>query len=391
MKLITADYIFDGSAISEQTGIVLDQDNKIIEIIADGQFDKSKFTYFPGLLTPGFVNAHCHLELSHLKDKFNTGTGLIAFLYSVVSQRAFPQNIIDDAIIWADSLMYRNGIVAVGDISNKTDTIQTKKNSKIEYYNFIECFDFHQEDKYKYFLEPYLKVHEAFGTLKKSLSPHAPYTVSANLFAEINHRNRDFEILSIHNQETTDEDALFLNKSGKLEEFFQKFGFDLNNFKPIQNTSIHYTMSKLSEQFQLLLVHNTMMKKQDIESAIQWNKNIYFVTCPNANLFIENRLPNYKEFINSNATLCIGTDSLSSNWTLCILEEIKTILKYQSFLSLEEVLQWATLNGAKALGMSDRFGTFKPGMKPGINLISNIKPHHHTITISESSRVTKLY
>ncbi len=236
-----------------------------------------------------------------------------------------------------------------------------------------------------------MKVHEAFGTLKKSLSPHAPYTVSANLFAEINHRNRDFEILSIHNQETTDEDALFLNKSGKLEEFFQKFGFDLNNFKPIQNTSIHYTMSKLSEQFQLLLVHNTMMKKQDIESAIQWNKNIYFVTCPNANLFIENRLPNYKEFINSNATLCIGTDSLSSNWTLCILEEIKTILKYQSFLSLEEVLQWATLNGAKALGMSDRFGTFKPGMKPGINLISNIKPHHHTITISESSRVTKLY
>jgi cytosine/adenosine deaminase-related metal-dependent hydrolase len=75
-----------------------------------------------------------------------------------------------------------------------------------------------------------------------------------------------------------------------------------------------------------------------LQSANMWNKNIFWATCPNANLYIENRLPDYKIFLDADAIVTIGTDSLTSNWQLSIWEEIKTIRKYQSFVKLESFI-----------------------------------------------------
>ena len=119
-----------------------------------------------------------------------------------------------------------------------------------------------------------------------------------------------------------------------------------------------------------LFIHNTLSSSEDISAAQRWSDNVYWATCPNANLFIENRLPNYKYFIDAGARMTIGTDSLTSNWQLSILEEMKTISKYQSYVSFDLLLQWATLNGAEALGMDHLFGSFDPGKTPGILLLS---------------------
>ncbi|HUR31557.1 MAG TPA: amidohydrolase family protein, partial [Saprospiraceae bacterium] len=88
--------------------------------------------------------------------------------------------------------------------------------------------------------------------------------------------------------------------------------------------------------------------------------------CPNANLYIENRLPRYASFIEADARMTIGTDSLTSNWQLSVLEEIKTIAKYQSIIPFDMLLQWATWNGAKALGKDDLFGSLEKGKSPGL-------------------------
>jgi cytosine/adenosine deaminase-related metal-dependent hydrolase len=68
----------------------------------------------------------------------------------------------------------------------------------------------------------------------------------------------------------------------------------------------------------------------------------------------------------------LGTDSLSSNWQLSILEEIKTLSKYCSYLDFDTLISWATLNGAEALGMSDTLGSFDKGKTPGILLLQNL-------------------
>lgn len=114
-----------------------------------------------------------------------------------------------------------------------------------------------------------------------------------------------------------------------------------------------------------------MTTVEDIQAAQAWNKQVYWATCPNANLYIENRLPNYRYFLDTKARLTIGTDSLTSNWQLCILDEMTTIKKYQSYLPFDTILQWATLNGASALGFENDLGSLEIGKQPGINLLSD--------------------
>jgi cytosine/adenosine deaminase-related metal-dependent hydrolase len=120
------------------------------------------------------------------------------------------------------------------------------------------------------------------------------------------------------------------------------------------------------------MVHNTFTDKNDILASNRYTGEIFWATCPNANLYIENRLPDYRNFLDTNACVTIGTDSLTSNWQLSVLEELKTIKKYQSYIPTTSLLQWATINGAKALGLSSILGTLEIGKAPGILLLENL-------------------
>jgi aminodeoxyfutalosine deaminase len=346
-----------------------DTDGKILSIDNSSDHDVASVRCVSGMITPGFINTHCHLELSHMKDVAPTGTGLLPFLHTVVSKRDIPQEQIDQAIIDADLEMYNNGIVACGDISNKSDTAAVKSKSRISYYTFVEMFDFLQPSMTAATIDQYrlvMKAQSDHGHNRKSYVPHAPYTVSSGLFDFINRHNAAGTTISIHNQEVAHENELFLTGTGGFKDFFTGFGMSMDDWKPINKTSIHYTIAHLAPHFRTLLVHNTMSTRQDVELAYAWNKDIYWATCPNANLYIENRLPDYKVFLDTGAQVTIGTDSLTSNWQLSIWEEIRTILRYQSYLTLETVLTWATINGARALQYDDRLGSIEIGKQPGL-------------------------
>jgi cytosine/adenosine deaminase-related metal-dependent hydrolase len=117
-----------------------------------------------------------------------------------------------------------------------------------------------------------------------------------------------------------------------------------------------------------LLIHNTFITKEDIEFAKENFKNTYYGLCPNANLYIENELPDVETLRKLNIDICLGTDSFASNNSLSILEEMKTIQKNFD-VSLEELIQWATINGAKALGMEKTIGSIEVGKRPGLLLL----------------------
>jgi cytosine/adenosine deaminase-related metal-dependent hydrolase len=129
----------------------------------------------------------------------------------------------------------------------------------------------------------------------------------------------------------------------------------------------------MDPQQRTLFVHNTMSNQEDVAAAHNWSDNVYWATCPNANLYIENRLPDYGLFLEGGARMTIGTDSLSSNWQLSIWEEIKTIKKYNDYISLAELLKWATINGAMALGFDGELGSFAKGKRPGVVHV-NVNP-----------------
>lgn len=360
--------------ILEDTVIVLDQKNKIIALDNYKEHDLSSVERYDGEIIPGLINTHCHLELSHLKGAANTGTGLLPFLNAVVSLRDYPEEQILQAITDGDREMQNGGIVAVGDICNKLDTTATKENSPIKYYSFVEMFDFMQDALTDKTFEDYMKVYKGQSDKngnKKSCVPHAPYTVSEKLFAQLKAQSKPEQTISIHNQETPHEDALFNSKTGGFLDFYKGFNFSLDHFNATKKNSIFYAMENMNPEAKTLFVHNTLTSKADIEAAHKWSNKVYWATCANANLYIENRLPDYQRFLDTNAKMTIGTDSLTSNWKLSVLDEMKTILKYKSYLSFETVLQWATLNGAEALGYEDQLGSIEIGKSPGINLIKN--------------------
>ncbi|MDH3648895.1 MAG: amidohydrolase family protein [Saprospiraceae bacterium] len=374
MRKVSADVIYTNKgAPREETVIVVDDDGQIADITELALHDPLTVEVFRGAIIPGFVNAHCHLELSHMVGLVETGTGLLPFLQKVVQMRDIDQSLIDRAIIQADQEMYNSGIVAVGDISNQIDTFATKRSSRIRYYTFVEMFDFLQDDQADSFYSRYKKVLDQAPedlTNKRNAVPHAPYSVSPTLFAHIKNLQKPGTSITIHNQETPAEDELFRTGKGDFLGFYNNFGFSLDRFQATGKSSLYYTLSHLNSDQRTLLVHNTLTSGQDIEMAQEWSDAIYWVTCPSANLYIENRLPNYLNFINREAKVCVGTDSLTSNWKLSIWEELKTIYKYQSYVPIETLIKWATVNGARALGFEDTVGTIEVGKSPGLNLLS---------------------
>jgi cytosine/adenosine deaminase-related metal-dependent hydrolase len=143
----------------------------------------------------------------------------------------------------------------------------------------------------------------------------------------------------------------------------------------------------LPEGNNILLVHNTCTSEEDIKEVSKTFKKLYFVLCPNSNLFIEDRLPDIEMMHRKGLTIAIGTDSYASNDTLSVLEELKTISKHFPSVPLETLIKWATINGARALGCDNRFGSIEEGKQPGVNLLTDID--YKKIEITESTEVRK--
>jgi cytosine/adenosine deaminase-related metal-dependent hydrolase len=371
--------------------LITNDEGEILSLEPLSQHDPSAVEHLGGILIPGFVNTHCHLELSHMKGKVNTGTGLIPFITGVVTQRNAPAEAIAEAIEQAEAEMLAGGIVALGDISNTIDTFPQKARGRMRYHTFLELFDFLQEQgaekTYQDGLAVYQQLALAAGS-KASIVPHAPYSVSKSLFEKINAGNPDSGVtISIHNQETPPEQSLFLDKTGGFLEFYGNFGISLEAFQATGKTSIHYALAHMNPLNRTLFVHNTLSSAEDIQAAQAWSPHTYWATCPNANLYIENRLPNYQVFLDTQARVTIGTDSLTSNWQLSVLEELKTIARYQSYVPFHDLLRWATLNGAQALGFDDTLGSFDKGKTPGIVQITGLNAAGHFCPETAANRI----
>ena len=305
-----------------------------------------------------------------MKGVVGEGKGLVEFIKELQSQREADPDKVQQAIKDADQEMYDNGIVAVGDISNGADSFDVKAVSKIKYHTFLELYGFVDEGAQESFDNGLLIAAMLKGNgLAYTMVPHSPYAASAKLMELITNSTSEKDIVAIHNQETNDENLLFQKGTGSFIDLMQWFGLDTSFWKPTNKTSLVSIANLLPHENKLLLVHNTFTSKKDIETIIAHNPKVYWTFCPNANQYIEKALPNFRQFIDANQKCTLGTDSLTSNWSLSILDEIKTIQK-NTDIDIETLLQWATINGAEALGLELQLGSLEKGKTPGINLLS---------------------
>ncbi|MCC6371848.1 MAG: amidohydrolase family protein [Bacteroidia bacterium] len=370
MHFIAADTIFNGkSFLPGQQVVVLNNDFTFNSIADESLVEASAIQRFEGILCPGFVNAHCHLELSHLKNKIPKHTGLPNFALEIINNRnnASESDLLEGMAI-ADHEMFENGIVAVGDISNVGLSIETKKRSKIFYHTFVELIGLAPERSELIFKNGLELFHQFKNSgLSASLAPHAPYSSSKALIEKIAVFNSEHEVsFSIHNQESEDETRFFMGQKNGFEKLYEFLNLDISWFKAPGSSSLQ-NYGHLLKNKPSVLVHNTFTQKQDIDFVN--DKQIYWCFCPEANLYIENNLPDYSLFGNYKTKLCVGTDSSASNSQLNLVEEINVILNATSTFSQEELLAMLTFNGAKALGIDASYGQFVPGKNSGLNLV----------------------
>jgi len=324
--------------------------------------------------------------------------GLIDFVFKVVTERHFDEEEILEAIADAEDEMLENGIVAAGDICNNTLTLSQKLKGRLAYYNFIEVSGWlppiaeqrfiRSKAYYDAFVNSELSIANEDETkqlatgnwqlatpnykLQTSLVPHAPYSVSEefwNLILLFFHN----KTISIHNQETSFEDELFLQNGGDFLRMYQLMKIDNSFFKPTGKSSLQSYFHKLNHAKNVMLVHNTFTAQSDVEfanlqSAI-YNLQLFWCLCVNANLYIENKVPPVDIFFKNGCTIVLGTDSLAGNWSLNLMDEMKSIQRYFPDITMEQLLQWATINGAKALQMDNMLGSFEKGKQPGVVLI----------------------
>ncbi|MFB6455699.1 amidohydrolase family protein [Chitinophaga sp. Hz27] len=365
--------IFDGHHFWGPDKVLILDENGVVEGISDEKQAGTDVIFHDGILLPGFINTHCHLELSHMKNVIPEKTGLPTFLTTVMKQRNTNADLQETAMEQAAAAMWSAGISAVGDISNGPATISQKKNSQLYFHTFVECMgvaDAGAESRYQYSMDVLHQFETLNGPMhNSSIVPHAPYSVSKTLFDKIAN-TPDNTPFSIHNQETSAENELYATKTGSFLDFYNTFGMDASGFQPTGTGSLEAYLPYFHLQ-KIILVHNTFSTATDVRFAEQQSSDVWWCLCPLANLYIENRLPDINLLREMNCKISIGTDSLASNHQLSVWEEIKTIRQHFPEIPLEELLQWGTSNGAIALGIANKYGSFQPGAQPGVVLIHN--------------------
>jgi cytosine/adenosine deaminase-related metal-dependent hydrolase len=377
-RKFSADKIFDGYQFLQDKVLITDETGVIIDII-DKKEAGNDVEKLPGILCPGFINVHCHLELSHMKGHIPKHTGLVDFVLKVVTERHYAENEIFDAIENAEDEMLQNGIVAVGDICNNVLTIPQKKKARICYHNFIEASGFIPalaKDRLRRSLDIQNEYKSSILYQVSSINPHAPYSVSPAMFEMINDLPNN-NLLTIHNQETIAENEFFEKATGDFLRLYKQMGIDISFFKPSGKTSLQTWLPHFTKEQTIILVHNVITTATDIEFSNNkqqtTNNKLFFCLCPNANLYISNTLPNVKMLMQHTENIVLGTDSLASNDQLSILTEIETLQNNFSEIDLAILFKWATSNGARALQLDDRLGSFEKGKQPGLLLIDGIE------------------
>ena len=325
-----------------------------------------------GILSPGFVNAHCHLELSHMKGMIPAHTGLQEFVKQIVALRQVAPEAIQEAIVNAEAEMMANGIVAVGDISNTLDTLKQKAKHNLAYYSFVELYDLdptRAADK----IEAGLEIQKQFqeNCVRASLVPHAPYSVTNELWNLLS-AHFGIHTISLHNQETPDENDFFKTKTGSFLGMYERTKVNLDFFVATGLSALQSVLPVFKKAHHGILVHNSYTSVEDIQAVNAAMNNAFWCLCPNANQYIEQTMPPIELLRSEKAKVVIGTDSYASNWSLNILDELKTIQQYHPQIPLAEMLGWATINGAEALQMDKHLGSFEKGKQPGVVLITGV-------------------
>ena len=392
IRRIAASYVYATDAFEPIRNGFVEYDEADGTIIRTGVCNEGE-EVIEGALVPGFVNGHCHVELSHLHKKFVKGTGMAGFIDQINALRDWAGREKKQELVkeWMDR-MWERGVSAMADISNDDSSFDVKASHPMYTRTFLEVFGSEPEmcEGVMNEVTELNSMADAAG-IDAAPTPHSCYTMSPQLLSASAAAGLEKGWLSYHSQESQEEEDLLLTGTGAMYENRKRSGMST---PPVTGeSSLKYFISRLAEakpapyDEHILLVHNVCLQQGDIDAAKEVMKNVYWAICPLSNIFIHNALPPVDLMRANNLDIVVGTDSLSSNDDLDVVKELTCIHENFPEVPMAEIFRWASLNGARFLAKDDVLGSIAEGKKPGIVLVKNIDAYGNVTNESVSERI----
>ena len=375
MRRIASHYALVNGALERGVVVEVDDNGTITSITCHDNIDSvASVEFFPGILIPGMINAHSHLELSYLRGAIAEATGFAGFAREIGRVRGnYTNEERLHAASVADSEMWHEGVEAVVDIANDTLVMPIKEHSKIEYHTLFEAFGLMTNSADA----QYAMASQYDNT---GATPHSTYSLQNDIFCDIAHKGT--EPLSIHFLESDDEIALY-NNSGSLWDWYERMGWECD--------FLHYgsptkrIVESVPAHRSTLLVHGCKATREDVAMLNSHFKTpATWVLCPESNRYISGLTPPVDMLREMGAAIAIGTDSLASTRHISMVQNMLLL----GNIPLIDLLTYATINGAKALGIAERKGSIGVGKQPGLAVISGVD--FQNMRLTEESISTRI-
>jgi cytosine/adenosine deaminase-related metal-dependent hydrolase len=351
--ILRAKYVMPNSCTIIENGAVAIQGSKIVDV---GLYPTVRDSSAPpihdlgeAVLMPGLVNTHTHLDLTSIADSIQRVPKFTDWIFQIVGKRT--PSTVQPSICEGVQQSLAGGATTVGDIDGTGESMQSLRDTPIRKVVFFEVLGFSGEHAAMGLarLAAYLGASLAPDSLlTAALSPHAPYSTSAEIY-----RQCVASGLSVctHIAETKGELEFLSSGTGAFLDYLEAFGISTAEWVPPQRTPVQYmeTLGVLREDS--LLVHCNYLTDADVELLAESGASVVF--CPRSHHYFYHTDHPVMRLVEKGINVAIGTDSLASNWSLSLLDELKFLARTQPCIRPETLFDMVTYNGAKALGLEE--------------------------------------
>jgi len=321
-------------------------------------------------IVPGFVNTHTHLELTHLHNFMNYNGNFTDWIRQLVNaKKEWTKSEYLSSIRSGIESSLESGTTTVSDITRNGLALDELQKSKIRKRLFYELIDFNP-DSAESTIGNFKNMTDGIrqdDLLSIGIFPHAPYTVSEKLYRECKKVSRGLGIsIATHISETNDEVEFLTRGTGKFVSLLNDFDM-LNNWTPPGLRPVNYMKNIGFLENGCILVHCNYLTGEEVDQVEESNSTIVF--CPRSHKYFRHKDHPFYKLKDRGINIALGTDSLASNDSLSILDEMKYIYTQHKKIKPQEILNMGTVAGAAALNMADSIGKIEPGFDADIAVI----------------------
>ena len=360
--ILRAKYVMSNSRTIIENGTVAIQGSQIVDVGRYLAIQNSPiYDLGEAVLMPGLVNAHAHLDLTSIADSVQRTPKFTDWIFQIVGKRT--PSTIGPSVREGVQQSLAGGATTVGDIDGTGNSAQILRDTPIRKVVFFEALGFSGEHAATGLtrLATYLASPPVPDSLlTPALSPHAPYSTSADIYRECVVSNLP---VCTHIAETKEELEFLSRGTGAFLDYLEAFGISTAKWSPPQLTPVQYMGTLGILRKNSLLAHCNYLTDTDVAMLAESGASVVF--CPRSHHYFYHTDHPVAQLIEKGINVAIGTDSLASNWSLSLLDELRFLARTQPYIRPETLLDMVTYNGAKVLGLA-QVGRLEKGWQADI-------------------------